>query len=514
MDAPERITALIESLLNFAEARGLTEALDRPYYRNLLLDAMGLEAPAEGVNAGSEPVPETAAGLLSQLCDCAVTRGLIEDMQYARDLFSARLMGLLTPSPLAVRLAFAQRLEQEGAQAATDWFYQLCRDCDYIKVDAIRQNIRYFADSPAGELEITINLSKPEKDPKEIAKLKNAPSVGYPKCMLCVENPGYAGRPGFPARQNHRVIPLMLTGKPWYLQYSPYLYYNEHCIVFNHEHIPMKIDRGTFERLFDFVDRFPHYFLGSNADLPIVGGSILSHDHFQGGNHRFPMDDAPVRIPLTAPAAGVSAHVADWPMTCVVLEGADRAQLTELADAMLNKWRGWTDAACDICAETDGTPHNTITPIARRTETGYRLSLVLRNNRTSDEHPLGIFHPHADLHHVKKENIGLIEVMGLFILPGRLLSELDGLKAYLTGRRPIDDAPAADDPLAKHYDWVREIAGRHGANLSPEAADRALRQALAAKCARVLSDAGVYKQTPEGDAGIMRFLEALGYKRR
>ena len=472
-----------------------------------------MDAPEE-IEYASEALPETATAYLEALCDRAVEAGILQDSGERRDLFCGRLMGAVTPHPAMVREKFATLYDTLGPKAATGWFYQLCRDADYIKVDRIAKNARFFEDSPAGRLEITINLSKPEKDPRDIAAQRSMKQTAYPKCMLCVENPGYAGRPGFPARQNHRVIPLMLTGKPWYLQYSPYLYYNEHCIVFNREHIPMKIDRGTFDRLFDFVDRFPHYFLGSNADLPIVGGSILSHDHFQGGNHRFPMDDAPVRIPLTAPAAGVSAHVADWPMTCVVLEGADRAQLTELADAMLNKWRGWTDAACDICAETDGTPHNTITPIARRTETGYRLSLVLRNNRTSDAHPLGIFHPHADLHHVKKENIGLIEVMGLFILPGRLLSELDGLKAYLTGRRPIDDAPAADDPLAKHYDWVREIAGRHGANLSPEAADRALRQALAAKCARVLSDAGVYKQTPEGDAGIMRFLEALGYKRR
>ena len=506
-------TESIYRLVDFAVGKGLVAELDRTYTVNRLLEIMGMDAPEE-IEYASEALPETATAYLEALCDRAVEAGILQDSSERRDLFCGRLMGAVTPHPAMVREKFATLYDTLGPKAATGWFYQLCRDADYIKVDRIAKNARFFEDSPAGRLEITINLSKPEKDPRDIAAQRSMKQTAYPKCMLCVENPGYAGRPGFPARQNHRVIPLMLTGKPWYLQYSPYLYYNEHCIVFNHEHIPMKIDRGTFERLFDFVDRFPHYFLGSNADLPIVGGSILSHDHFQGGNHHFPMDDAPVRIPLTAPAAGVSAHVADWPMTCVVLEGADRAQLTELADAMLNKWRGWTDAACDICAETDGTPHNTITPIARRTETGYRLSLVLRNNRTSDAHPLGIFHPHADLHHVKKENIGLIEVMGLFILPGRLLSELDGLKAYLTGRRPIDDAPAADDPLAKHYDWVREIAGRHGANLSPEAADRALRQALAAKCARVLSDAGVYKHTPEGDAGIMRFLEALGYKRR
>ena len=510
MDAPERITALIESLLNFAEARGLTEALDRPYFRNLLLDAMGLEAPAEGVGAGSEPVPETAAGLLSQLCDCAVSRGLIEDMQYARDLFSARLMGLLTPSPLAVRLAFAQRLEQQGAQAATDWFYQLCRDCDYIKVDAIRQNIRYFADSPAGELEITINLSKPEKDPKEIAKLKNAPSVGYPKCMLCVENPGYAGRSNFPARQNHRMVPLTLAGQSWYLQYSPYAYYGEHCIVLNSRHIPMKIDRGTFERLFSFVDLYPHYFLGSNADLPIVGGSILNHDHFQGGRHVFPMDRCGVRAQLSAPVDGVKASVLDWPMTAICLEGKDSGLLINEADRILQAWRGWSDPACDVYAETEGQPHNTITPILRKTEVGYRLNLVLRNNRTTEEHPLGIFHPHAPLHHIKKENIGLIEVMGLFILPGRLKTELALLEDYLTGEKPLV-RPAPEDPCEKHFDWLQEIIGKHGLCANHEKAQELLRQEVAIVCAQVLADAGVYKDTPEGLQGVARFMASLGY---
>ena len=510
MDAPERITALIESLLNFAEARGLTEALDRPYYRNLLLDAMGLEAPAEGVGAGSEPVPETAAGLLAQLCDCAVSRGLIEDMQYARDLFSARLMGLLTPSPLAVRLAFAQRLEQEGAQAATAWFYQLCRDCDYIKVDAIRQNIRYFADSPAGELEITINLSKPEKDPKEIAKLKNAPSVGYPKCMLCVENPGYAGRSNFPARQNHRMVPLTLAGQSWYLQYSPYAYYGEHCIVLNSRHIPMKIDRGTFERLFSFVDQYPHYFLGSNADLPIVGGSILNHDHFQGGRHVFPMDRCGVRAQLGAPVDGMKASVLDWPMTAICLEGKDSGLLINEADRILQAWRSWSDPACDVYAETEGQPHSTITPILRKTEVGYRLNLVLRNNRTTEEHPLGIFHPHAPLHHIKKENIGLIEVMGLFILPGRLKTELALLEYYLTGEKPLV-RPAPEDPCEKHFDWLQEIVRNHGLCADHEKAQELLRQKVAIVCAQVLADAGVYKDTPEGLQGVARFMASLGY---
>lgn len=505
-------TEWIYRLADFAVEKGLVAPIDRGYTVNRLLEIMQMDAP-EDIEYAPQPAPETATAILDALCGIACERGLIQDSGERRDLFAGKVTGAITPHPAAVRERFALLHEKLGAEAATNWFYQLCRDVDYIKVDRIAKNARFFADSPAGRLEITINLSKPEKDPRDIAAQRNAVQAAYPKCMLCIENPGYAGRIGFPARQNHRVIPLSLAGKPWYLQYSPYLYYNEHCIVFNREHIPMAITRGTFERLFDFVDQFPHYFLGSNADLPIVGGSILSHDHFQGGRHRFPMDDAPVRIPLKSPVAGVEAWVADWPMTCVVLKGADRAALVDMADRMLAGWRSWTDAACDIYAETDGTPHNTITPVAHKEDGAYKLYLVLRNNRTSPEHPLGIFHPHADLHHVKKENIGLIEVMGLFILPGRLLGELAGLSEYLTGARALDDAPGADSPLAKHWDWLRDIAARRGAGMTAEAADAALREELAVKCARVLADAGVYKQTPDGDAGVVRFLESLGYER-
>ena len=511
MRVTELTTTLIERLLDFSEAKSLTEAEDRPYYRNLLLDAMRMEAPEEMNRVPQEAVPETATRILALLCDAAVERGLIEDMQYARDLFSARLMGLLTPSPVVVRRTFAKMLEKQGPQAATNWFYQMCRDCDYIKVDAIAQNIRYFADSPAGELEITINLSKPEKDPKEIAKLKNAPSVGYPKCMLCVENPGYAGRSNFPARQNHRMVPLTLAGQNWYLQYSPYAYYGEHCIVLNSRHIPMKIDRGTFERLFSFVDQFPHYFLGSNADLPIVGGSILNHDHFQGGRHVFPMDHAGIRAELASPIDGVAAHVLDWPMTAIALESTDSGLLIDEADRILQAWRGWSDPACDVFAETEGQPHNTITPILRKTERGYRLNLVLRNNRTTEEHPLGIFHPHAPLHHIKKENIGLIEVMGLFILPGRLKTELALLEDYLTGEKPLV-RPDANDPCEKHFDWLERIVQANGLTKTHEEAQTLLRKEVAVVCAEVLADAGVYKNTPEGLRGVGRFMGSLGYQ--
>ena len=505
------VTEVLYRLVDFAVEKGLVAPIDRSFALNRLLEILQLDAPEE-IDYAPAPAPETATCLLDALCDHAVEAGILQDSGERCDLFSTRLIGALTPHPAMVREKFGLLNRTLGPEAATKWFYQLCRDADYIKVDRIAKNARFFEDSPAGRLEITINLSKPEKDPRDIAAARNAKQAGYPKCMLCVENPGYAGRIGFPARQNHRVIPISLDGKPWYFQYSPYLYYNEHCIVFNHEHIPMRIDRGTFARLTDFVDQFPHYFLGSNADLPIVGGSILSHDHFQGGNHRFPMDDAGVRQALQSPAPGVRAWVADWPMTCIVLEGRDREVLIELCNGMLEAWRAWSDPDCGIYAETGGTPHNTITPIARRVDGNYRMSLVLRNNRTSDEHPLGIFHPHADLHHIKKENIGLIEVMGLFILPGRLLAELEGLKDYLTGRRALDDAPAAGSPLEKHYGWVRGIAEACGTDLDDAGAEAALHRALAVKCARVLADAGVYKHTPEGDAGLLRFLRSIGYR--
>lgn len=510
MNWAERATSLIEQLLLFAEDKQLTEMVDRPYYRNLLLDVMDMDAP-EGEPVINDPIPVTATALLTALCDLAVERELIEDMGYARDLFSAKLMGLLTPSPRDVRNEFTQKVAAGEGEAATQRFYDMCRACDYIKVDAIAQNVRYFADSPAGELEITINLSKPEKDPKEIAKLKNAPSVGYPKCMLCIENPGYRGRSNFPARQNHRVVPLKLADQDWYLQYSPYAYYEEHCIVFNSQHVPMKISRSTFEKLFDFVRQLPHYMLGSNADLPIVGGSILNHDHFQGGRYSFPMDKAPVLCKLQSAHPAVEAAILNWPMSAVQLSGTDEKALIDEAERILTAWRGWSDPACEVYAETDGTPHNTITPILRKVDDQYRLNLVLRNNRTSDEHPLGIFHPHAPLHHIKKENIGLIEVMGLFILPGRLKTELAALQEFLTGKRPMV-RPEESDMSAKHYDWLEQIVVEHGLCKDDAEAEALLRSEVAKVCAQVLADAGVYKQDDNGLNGFKRFMASVGYQ--
>ncbi len=510
MEWSENVTGALETLLSFAEINRLIEPIDRPYCRNLLLDVLGMDAPAQDVAPDAE-LPRTATALLRRLCDAAVEKGLIEDMQTTRDLFSARLMGCVTPAPAQVRAQFQAQVAAGKPEAATQGFYDMCRACDYIKVDAVAQNIRYFAQSPCGELEITINLSKPEKDPREIAKLKNAPSVGYPKCMLCVENPGYAGRSNFPARQNHRIVPLTLAGDAWYMQYSPYLYYPEHCIVFNSQHVPMRITRGTFQRLFDFVGQFPHYFLGSNADLPIVGGSILNHDHFQGGRYTFPMDHAPMRCMLKSPDARIEAGILDWPMSALALTGTEPEAMIDAAMQVLDAWRGYSDPDCDVLAETEGQPHNTITPILRHVDGKYRLLLVLRNNRTSAEHPLGIFHPHAPLHHIKKENIGLIEVMGLFILPGRLKAELRELAGYLSGAKALQE-PAETDAAYKHWTWLMEIVARRGLCASFEEAEQVLRDEVAAICAQVLADAGVYKQDAHGLAGMKRFLSTVGYQ--
>ena len=496
----------MERLLDFAERTRLIETEDRAYARNRLLEAMRLDAPEENANAEA-PLGDTMIEALNALCDDAVRRGVINDTGESRDLFSAKLAGCVTPSPYEVRARFFEKYRR-SPEEATKWFYQMCRDADYIKVDRIRKNARFFAEG----LEITINLSKPEKDPRDIANALKSKAAGYPKCMLCVENPGYAGRPGFPARQNHRMIPLNLNGEGWHMQYSPYLYYNEHCIVLSDIHRPMAISEAGFRRLFAFVEQFPHYFLGSNADLPIVGGSILTHDHFQGGNYEFPMDRAGDEIALTADDPAIRASIVDWPMSCLRLKSTDAETLVRKAVQVLNAWRGYSDEALGVYAETDQ-KHNTITPILHRAGGEWKLDLVLRNNRTSAENPLGIFHPHADLHHIKKENIGLIEVMGLMILPGRLLTELKDVEAYLTGERALTDVPAANAPLARHWDWTRELVSRFGSANTPEKATEIIHKGLGEKCRRVLADAGVYKQTPEGREGFVRFLNTCGFDR-
>ncbi|MBE5771673.1 MAG: UDP-glucose--hexose-1-phosphate uridylyltransferase [Clostridiales bacterium] len=486
---------LLDRLLDLLEEKQLIMPEDRAYTQNLFLDCLKQDAPMEGTFQGAD-----IAACLAELAQWAADHQVIPDTNDEKDRFSARLAGCFTPHPAQVRKTFYSLLNQDCPQAATDWFYQLCRDIDYIRVARIAQNIKYPAKAPCGELEITINLSKPEKDPRDIAAAKNAPQAGYPACMLCRENPGYAGRVNFPARQNHRIIPMNLANEEWYIQYSPYLYYDEHCIVLSGKHEPMHLTRKSFDRLFDFVDRFPHYFLGANADLPIVGGSILTHDHYQGGNYVFPMDKAAVRCEIAGPA---NACLVNWPMTCLRFTSESRQELTDIAMQVLTAWREYSDPSCDIYAHTDA-PHNTVTPVVRKLPDGqYRLHLVLRNNRTSQEHPLGIFHPHAQLHHIKKENIGLIEVMGLFILPGRLKTELADLSLYLQGKAEIPVNSA-------HESWVKDIAARTGSSLSADDADAALREAVADTCYQVLCDAGVYKQDEKGLAGLDRFLKTIG----
>ena len=485
---------LLDRLLNLLEDKHLIVPEDRAYTLNVFLDALKQDVPPAGELAGKD-----IAACLSELAQWAADQGIIPDTGDEKDRFSARLAGVFTPHPAQVRKTFYDLMRIQGPKAAAEWFYQLCRDVDYIRVARIAQNIQYTAPSPSGELEITINLSKPEKDPKDIAAAAKAPKAGSPLCMLCRDNPGYAGRVGFPARQNHRIIPMNISGEEWYLQYSPYLYYNEHCIVFSGKHEPMHLTRKSFERLFDFVDRIPHYFLGANADLPIVGGSILSHDHYQGGNHVFPMDKAEKLYDFNGPA---DACVVNWPMTCLRFTSESREELIEIGMKVLSAWREYSDPSCDIHAHTDA-PHNTVTPVVRKLENGkYRLHLVLRNNRTSEDHPLGIFHPHAPLHHIKKENIGLIEVMGLFILPGRLKKELAELSLFLQGKGGIPEGSA-------HENWIKEIAEKTGCSLTEEEADSALRSAVAETCYQVLCDAGVYKLNEAGKAGLNRFLKTV-----
>lgn len=486
---------MLNHLLKLAMEKGLIAQEDAAYTQNLLLDALQLDAPEGETVMGAD-----IALTLEKLTENAVERGVCEDTLDARDRFAARLAGCVTPHPARVRDMFAMLEKNVNPLAATAWFYQMCRDVDYIKVHRIAQNIQYKIDSPCGELEITYNLSKPEKDPRDIAKARLAKQSGYPACMLCKENPGYAGRVNFPARQNHRIVPLQLADEKWYLQYSPYLYYHEHCIVFCGEHVPMHMTEKTFTRLFDFVDRFPHYFLGANADLPIVGGSILSHDHFQGGQYVFPMEKAGVLYHLNGPANGC---VIDWPMTCLKFTSWDRKELESIAMRVLAAWREYTDESCGILACSGQEKHNAVTPVVRKKGDVYNLYLVLRNNRTDAENPLGIFHPHAPLHHIKKENIGLIEVMGLFILPGRLKTELAALKPYLTGQGELPEN-------TPHAAWIAGILQQNGVQADDEQAELLIRREVGKVCHQVLADCGVYKHTEQGKAGLQAFLSSIG----
>ncbi|GHU74284.1 galactose-1-phosphate uridylyltransferase [Clostridia bacterium] len=510
MSNPLMLTDAVESLLTYGLDTGLLLPLDKAFARNMMLDVMRMPAPETD---RPTRIDISLTESLQILTDHAARMGYCENNVNARERFAACLLGQLTPSPEAFRNRFEAVERDEGIQAACGWFNRLCIANGYINADAVNKNVRFYAPSPYGALEITINVAKPEKDPRDIAALADAPvRDDYPACMLCLENEGYAGRPGFQARQTLRTLPLILDGAAWRFQYSPYQYFPEHCIVLDEEHCPMRIDATTFRKLFDFLDRFPHYAIGSNADLPIVGGSVLNHNHFQGGRHAFPMEKAEVRARLTHPMAQrVSIGLLNWPMSSIRLTSADRNSLTMLAEHIRSVWNSYSDPALSIIAKTGATPHNTVTPIARRSDKGYTLDLVLRNNRATDEHPLGIFHPHADLHHIKKENIGLIEVMGLFILPGRLLTELDSLRTALMDGVGFQ-AHAADDPLSKHDEWVGSLVKRYGCHLPDDAAEQVLRVALAQKCVRVLEDAGVFKLDQYGQAGFTRFMKAAGFE--
>ena len=492
----------IEGLLQYALKTKLLDPRDTIYTRNRLLELLELE----GYDAAEvEPADCGLEELLAKLLDDAAERGLLPDNTVTyRDLFDTRIMGMLTPAPSAVIDRF-WALYKEDPQKATDWFYDFSQNTDYIRRYRVEKDQKWIAKTAYGDLDITINLSKPEKDPKAIAAAKNAPPAVYPKCALCKECEGFAGSVTAAARQNHRIIPLTIGGEAWSLQYSPYVYYNEHCILLNHQHTPMKINAATFEKLMDFIELFPHYVAGSNADLPIVGGSILSHDHFQGGNYVFPMAKAPIEKELSFEGyPTVSAGIVRWPLSVIRLNSADRKSLTALAEKILAKWRSYTDESAFIYAETDGEPHNTITPIARMRDGKYELDLVLRNNITTEEHPLGVYHPHKELHHIKKENIGLIEVMGLAVLPARLKDEMELLADQLA--KGID--PASDEATAKHADWAKEILANHP-ELNAENVTEILRAEIGITFSKVLEHAGVYPCTPAGREAFLRFTDSL-----
>ena len=505
----------VKKLVAYALRTGLIESEDIIYAVNSLLielkmdsaefDVPEIEKMAEEIAEDDIESGAFLEAVLKELDDYAAANSLIEnDSVVYRDLFDTRLMGVLTDRPGNVIRKFREKYE-ESPESATQFYYNFSKNTDYIRRYRISRDVKWVAPTQYGDLDITINLSKPEKDPKAIAAARNAKQSGYPKCQLCWENEGYSGRVDHPARENHRIIPVTIQDSKWGFQYSPYVYYNEHCIVFNSRHIPMKIEHGTFCKLFDFVRQFPHYFVGSNADLPIVGGSILSHDHFQGGHYTFAMARAEVERTFTVEGfEDVRSGIVKWPMSVIRLSSPDYKRVIELADRILEKWRGYSDEDAFIFAETDGTPHNTITPIARKRGDNYELDLVLRNNITTDEHPLGVFHPHAELHHIKKENIGLIEVMGLAVLPARLKDEMAQLKeAMLRG----DDLRKSES-LEKHADWVDAFRPKYE-KIDESNIDEILRNEIGEVFMHVLEDAGVYKRTKEGQEAFDRFTKSL-----
>ncbi len=494
------INQSIKKLVTYALDCGLIEKSDVTYATNRLLELLGLDEYEEPEAEFTDIDLESTLG---QLLDFAVEKGIINNDVTSRDLFDTKLMSVFVPRPSFVIDKF-RSLYAVSPETATDFYYKFSRDTDYIRRYRVKRDLKWKYESEYGELDITVNLSKPEKSPEEIAAAKKAKQAGYPKCLLCPENEGYAGRMNHPARQNHRIIPITIDSSEWGLQFSPYVYYNEHCIVFNKKHTPMKIDKSAFRKLFDFVEQFPHYFIGSNADLPIVGGSILSHEHFQGGHYEFAMAKAEIEKSFTVPGfEDVKCGIVKWPMSVIRISCKDNARLVELGDKILTAWRAYTDERCFIFAETDGEPHNTITPIARKRGDEFELDLVLRNNITTDENPLGVFHPHAELHNIKKENIGLIEVMGLAVLPSRLKNEMALLEKAILDGSDI----SADPTIAKHANWVASFKDNY--IFTKENTADILKKEIGAVFAKVLEHAGVYKRTPEGQAGFERFIKSI-----
>ena len=497
----------VKQLVEYGIENGLIEEEDRIYTTNVILEMLGLDSYEDPGNVPKIMLPEQLEACLKELLDFAVEKGIIaEDSVVLRDLFDTKLMNALVPKPSQVIKTFREKYAV-SPEEATDYFYRLSRASDYIRVYRVARDMKWVKSTEYGDIDITINLSKPEKDPKMIALLKTMSQSSYPKCQLCIENEGYAGRINHPARENHRIIPITVNGSRWGFQYSPYVYYNEHCIVFNGQHVPMKIERATFEKLFSFVSQFPHYFLGSNADLPIVGGSILTHDHFQGGRYTFAMTKAPVTTKLTFDGfEDVEAGIVKWPMSVIRLDCENPDRIVDLSDKILGAWREYTDEDAYIFAETDGEPHNTITPIARMRDGRYEMDLVLRNNITTDEHPLGLYHPWEEYHNIKKENIGLIEVMGLAVLPARLKGEMEHLAEALVSGSDI----RAYDDIAKHYDWVMSFKDKY--DINSDNVNQILRDEIGDVFTKILECAGVFKTDEAGRAAFLRFADYVNGK--
>ncbi|MGF6907310.1 UDP-glucose--hexose-1-phosphate uridylyltransferase [Fusobacterium sp. PH5-44] len=508
------ICYLIRQLINYGIKNHLITSLDKIVVQNSLMEIFALNEWKFEENVVRKMKDDEIHTILKKLCDYAVKKEIINDSINSRDLFDTKLMGLLTPSQGKVNKEFYQIAKKKKMVKATEWYYNFSQKTNYIRMDRINKNIKWFTKTEYGKLEITINLSKPEKDPRDIAIEKNAPKLSYPKCLLCYENVGYSGRVNHPARQNHRVIEVKISkdkDERWFLQYSPYVYYNEHAIVFSCHHRPMKININTFQRLLEFVGIFSHYFLGSNADLPIVGGSILSHDHYQGGHHNFPMEFAPIeKIIKFKGYPLIKAGILKWPMSVIRLQGRSRNKLAILADKILRCWREYNDIENNILAFTDDVPHNTITPIARNKNGYYEIDLVLRNNRTTEEYPLGIFHPHKEVQNIKKENIGLIEVMGLAVLPGRLKEELKILEKYmiLESWKEVEKKIIEDENVKKHLNWAKEIYLKYK-NISSATIEDILKKEVGNAFMIVLEHSGVFKKTVRGKLGFEKFLEYI-----